>query len=39
MPSWSDLEKFLKREGWVLVRQSGRDKIYEKTLENGDILR
>ncbi|HBI03425.1 MAG TPA: hypothetical protein DDY49_05280 [Paenibacillaceae bacterium] len=39
MASWSDLESFVKREGWTLVRQTGRDKIYEKTLPNGDILR
>ncbi|GIO38947.1 hypothetical protein J41TS12_38080 [Paenibacillus antibioticophila] len=39
MPSWSDLESFLKRDGWTLVRQNGRDKIYEKTLPNGEILR
>ncbi len=39
MPSWSDLESFLKRDNWVMVRQNGRDKIYEKTLPNGEILR
>ncbi len=39
MPSWKDLESFLKREGYELVRQTGRDKIYEKTLPNGEILR
>jgi predicted RNA binding protein YcfA (HicA-like mRNA interferase family) len=39
MPSWSDLESFLRRDGWVLVRQNGRDKIYEKTLPEGEILR
>lgn len=39
MPSWSDLESFIKRDGWVLVRQNGRDKIYEKNLPNGEILR
>jgi predicted RNA binding protein YcfA (HicA-like mRNA interferase family) len=39
MPSWSDLERFLSRDGWVLVRQNGRDKIYEKTLPEGEILR
>jgi predicted RNA binding protein YcfA (HicA-like mRNA interferase family) len=39
MPSWSDLESFLNRDGWTLVRQNGRDKIYEKTLPNGEVLR
>ncbi|WEK54575.1 MAG: type II toxin-antitoxin system HicA family toxin [Candidatus Cohnella colombiensis] len=39
MPSWSDLENFLRRDGWVMVRQTGRDKIYQKTLPNGEILR
>lgn len=39
MPSWSDLERFLKHDGWTLVRQNGTDKIYEKILDNGEILR
>ncbi|WP_206108593.1 type II toxin-antitoxin system HicA family toxin [Paenibacillus thiaminolyticus] len=39
IPSWSDLENFLRRDGWVMVRQNGRDKIYEKTLPNGEVLR
>ena len=39
MPSWSDLENFLKRDGWARVRQNGRDKIYEKTLPDGIVLR
>lgn len=39
MQSWGDLENFLKRDGWGLVRQNGRDKIFEKTLPNGEILR
>lgn len=39
MPSWRDLENFLRRDGYTLVRQAGKDKIYEKTLPNGDILR
>jgi predicted RNA binding protein YcfA (HicA-like mRNA interferase family) len=39
MPSWSDLESYLRRDGWILVRQNGRDKIYEKTLPGGEILR
>ena len=34
MPSWSDLEGFLRRDGWVMIRQTGRDKIYQKTLPN-----
>ena len=39
MPSWSDLESFLRRDGWNMVRQNGRDKIFEKILSNGEILR
>jgi len=39
MPSWSDLESFLRRDGWILVRQNGRDKIYEKILPDGTVLR
>lgn len=39
MPSWSDLEIYLKRNGWELVRQNGRDKIYEKTMSDGIIRR
>jgi len=39
MPSWSDLEHYLKRNDWKLVRQSGRDKIYEKTMSDGVIRR
>ncbi|WP_110929963.1 type II toxin-antitoxin system HicA family toxin [Paenibacillus bouchesdurhonensis] len=39
MPSWSDLENFLRRDGWVMIRQTGRDKIYQKTLPDGQILR
>ena len=35
MPSWSDLENYLKQNGWELVRQNGRDKIYEKIMPNG----
>lgn len=39
MPSWSDLESFLRRDGWVMIRQTGRDKIYQKILPNGEVLR
>jgi predicted RNA binding protein YcfA (HicA-like mRNA interferase family) len=39
MPSWKDLENFLKHDGYTLLRQTGRDKIYEKTLPNGEIRR
>lgn len=39
MPSWSDLEHYLKWNDWKLVRQSGRDKIYEKTMPDGVIRR
>lgn len=38
MPSWSDLEGYLLRNGWVLVRSTGRDKIYEKQ-EPGQPIR
>lgn len=39
MPSWSDLESFLRRDGWVMIQQTGRDKIYQKTLPDGEVLR
>lgn len=39
MPSWSDLESFLRRDGWIMIRQTGRDKIYQKTLPDGVVLR
>lgn len=39
MPSWSDLENFLRRDGWGMIRQNGRDKVYEKTLPSGEVLR
>lgn len=39
MPSWKDIEDYLKRNGYVLVRTSGRDKIYEKTESDGTIRR
>lgn len=32
-------ERYLTRNGWILVRTSGRDKIYEKVESNGDIRR
>lgn len=38
MLSWSDLEGYLQRHGWVLVRSIGRDKIYEKQ-EPGQPIR
>lgn len=38
MPSWSDLERYLQRNGWVLIRSTGRDKIYEKQ-ESGQLIR
>ncbi|MGL4819984.1 MAG: type II toxin-antitoxin system HicA family toxin [Bacilli bacterium] len=38
MPSWKEFERFLIKEGWVLVRENGRDKRYEKVLPNGEIL-
>jgi predicted RNA binding protein YcfA (HicA-like mRNA interferase family) len=38
MASWRDLELFLKRTGWVLLRENGKDKRFEKTLASGEIL-
>lgn len=37
MPSWKDVRKFLKNDGWHFVR-SGRDDIYEKEMD-GEIRR
>ncbi len=39
MPSWSDLERYLLSNGFVLVRASGRDKIYERVEPDGTIRR
>ena len=39
MASWIDLEKYLQRHGWNLVRQHGRDKIYEKLVSENNIVR
>ena len=39
MPSWNDLERYLNRNGWVLVRTTGRDKIYELVELDGKIRR
>ncbi len=39
MPSWKELERFLKNDGWEQVpSKSGRDIWYEKRLENGDLM-
>ena len=39
MPSWSDLERFCRHDGWEYRPQnSGRDKCYTKILSNGEIL-
>ncbi|EGO5243406.1 hypothetical protein E0T48_002724 [Enterococcus faecalis] len=39
MPSWKELERFLKNDGWShITNKSGRDKWYEKRLANGDLL-
>ena len=39
MPSWSDLERFCRHDGWEHRPQnSGRDKSYTKMLSNGEIL-
>jgi len=38
MPSWGDLESWLKRNGWTKVRE-GRDTIYEKIEANGNVRR
>lgn len=38
MPSWKDLERFLKNDGWkYLSSKSGRDNWYEKRLDNGEL--
>lgn len=39
MPSWRDLESYLKRNGYTLIRSTGTDLIYERTTPNGDIER
>lgn len=39
MPSWRDLENYLKRNGYTLVRSTGVDLIYERISPNGDIER
>lgn len=39
MPSWKDYEGWLKRNGWTKVRETGRDKIYEKIESDGTIRR
>jgi predicted RNA binding protein YcfA (HicA-like mRNA interferase family) len=36
--SWKDLRGFLERDGWTLIRH-GVDDLYEKTLEDGTVLR
>ena len=39
MPSWSDLERFCRHDGWEYrLQNSGRDKSYTKMLSNGEIL-
>ena len=39
MPSWKDLERFLKHDGWEYRhKNSSRDKTYTKILSNGEIL-
>jgi len=39
MPSWKDLERFLKNDGWEhRPNNSGRDKTYTKMLSSGEIL-
>ncbi|USB32485.1 type II toxin-antitoxin system HicA family toxin [Paenibacillus sp. YPG26] len=39
MPSWKDQERWLKKNGWTMVRNTGRDIIYEKTNPDGSIMR
>ena len=39
MPSWKDLERFLKHDGWEYrAKNSGTDMSYTKMLEDGEIL-
>ena len=39
MPSWKDQERWLRKNGYTLHRDNGRDKIYMKTEEDGTIRR
>lgn len=39
MPNWRDQERWLIKNGYTLVRETGRDKIYEKTEPGGTIRR
>ncbi|MDR2610916.1 MAG: hypothetical protein LBC58_05615 [Clostridiales Family XIII bacterium] len=40
MPSWKDLDKFLRNDKWThLPQNSGTDKTYVKYLPDGEILR
>ncbi|MDR1014337.1 MAG: hypothetical protein LBL86_05090 [Coriobacteriales bacterium] len=39
MPSWRDLERFLRHDGWEYrPKNSGTDKSYTKTLRTGEML-
>jgi len=39
MPSWRDLERFCRHDGWEhLPQNSGRDMSYTKMLSDGEIL-
>lgn len=39
MPSWKELERFLKNDGWRHIpSKSGRDNWYEKKLSTGERL-
>jgi len=39
VPSWRDLESYLRRNGYTLVRSTGTDLLYERTTSVGDIER
>jgi hypothetical protein len=40
MPSGSDLERFLRHDGWEYQpKNSRRDKVYTKMLSGGELLR
>jgi hypothetical protein len=40
MPSWKDLDRFLRNDKWKRIPQnSGTDTTYVKYLSNGEILR
>lgn len=39
MPSWRDIEKFCRRDGWEEHKEKGHHIYFEKEMENGEIKR